>query len=58
MKYSIDGSLKGVYLPRIYICADTEDPVKYCEKVSKAFFARLHADNLAKFNFYVANMPT
>lgn len=45
-------------VPRIYICSDLEDPIRYCDKVAKAYFARLYADNLIKFNYYVTNMPT
>ena len=45
-------------IPRIYICSDLQDPIRYCDKVAKAYFSRLYADNLIKFNFYVNNMPT
>lgn len=45
-------------IPRIYICSDIEDPIRYCDKVAKAYFSRLYADNLIKLNFYVSNMPT
>lgn len=45
-------------IPRIYLCSDLENPNRYCDKVAKAYFARLYSDNLIKFNFYVKNMPT
>lgn len=45
-------------MPRIFICCDLEDPGRYCERVAKAYFSRLYADNLIKFNYYVAKMPT
>ena len=54
----MNGAKKGIMMPRIYICSDLEDPTRYCEKVAKAYFSRLYADNLIKFNFYVSNMPT
>ena len=58
VKYNLNGTWKGVLLPRIYICSDFEDPIRYCEKVAKAYYSRLYADNLVKFNFYISNMPT
>jgi hypothetical protein len=58
VKVNLDGHTKGIMMPRIYICSDLEDPIRYCDKVAKAYFSRLYADNLIKFNFYVTNMPT
>ena len=58
VKVYIDGVKKGIMMPRVYVCSDLEDPVRYCEKVAKAYFSRLYADNFIKFNFYVNNMPT
>ena len=58
VKVIINGTKKGIMMPRIYICSDLEDPTRYCEKVARAYYSRLYADNLIKFNFYVTNMPT
>jgi dynein heavy chain len=57
-RYSIDGTQRGVLVPRIFVCCDLEDPGRYCERMAKAYFSRLYADNLIKFNYYVAKMPT
>lgn len=57
-KYNIDGDYKGALVPRIFLCCDLEDPIRYCDRVAKAYFSRLYADNLIKFNYYVAKMPT
>ena len=58
MKVTVNGVNRGLLIPRIYICSDLEDPIRYCDKVAKAYFSRLYADNLIKLNFYVSNMPT
>ena len=58
VKVNVNGVNKGLLIPRIYICSDLEDPIRYCDKVAKAYFSRLYADNLIKLNFYVSNMPT
>jgi hypothetical protein len=57
-KYTVDGRPKGALVPRIYLCSDLEDPYRYCDKVAKAFFGRLYADNLIKQTYYVERMPT
>ena len=57
-KYTINGKAKGCFVPRIYLCSDLEDPHRYCDKVAKAFFGRLYADNLIKQSYYVERMPT
>jgi dynein heavy chain len=53
-----NGKEKALLIPRIYICSDLEDPSRYCEKFSRAYFCRIYADNLIKFNYYVKSMPT
>jgi len=58
VKVTVNGVNRGLLIPRIYICSDLEDPIRYCDKVAKAYFSRLYADNLIKLNFYVSNMPT
>lgn len=57
-RYAIEEGQRGVLVPRIFLCSDLEDPGRYCERVSKAYFSRLYADNLIKFNYYVGKMPT
>ena len=57
-KYNVDGVQKGVLVPRIFVCCDLEDPHRYCDRIAKAYFSRLYADNLIKFNYYVTKMPT
>lgn len=50
--------MKKLLVPRLYFCLNTEDPERHCERISKAFFARIYSDNLIKLNFYINNMPT
>lgn len=52
------GTIKKMLVPRIYACLDLESPERHCERISKAFVARIYADNLIKLQFYVNNMPT
>ena len=53
-----EGQTKGLLIPRIFVCSDYEDPNRFCDKLAKAYFTRLYADNLIKFNCYVNSMPT
>lgn len=55
--FEADGKQRKLYVPRVYICFDVEDPVRYCERLCKAFISRLYADSLIKFDFYVKSMP-
>lgn len=50
--------MKNLLVPRLYFCLNTEDPQRYCERISRAFVARIYTDNLIKLNYYINNMPT
>ena len=52
-----EGKAKKLFVPRIYICLDTEDPYRHCERIASAFVNRTYSDNLIKLNCYISNMP-
>lgn len=45
-------------LHRIYILFDEEDPRAFSRRFKDAYSARIHADALIKYNYYIENMPT
>lgn len=51
------GQTKKLLVPRIYVCLDTEDPYRHCERISNAFMSRTYNDNSIKLNCYISNMP-
>lgn len=45
-----------VHIHRLYICFDAEDPRKYAKRLANAFQARLYADALVRYNYFIDNM--
>jgi len=44
-------------IPRVHICFDDEDPVRFVARVADAHKRRLFADSLIRYKYYVENMP-
>jgi len=46
-----------VFLHRLLICIDAEDPRKYALRVANAFQKRVQADSIIRYNCYIDYMP-
>lgn len=44
-------------MPRVFLCLNSEDPYRHCERIANAFVSRTYSDNLIKLNCYISNMP-
>jgi dynein heavy chain, axonemal len=43
---------------RIFLLFDEEDPRVFTQRFKKAYQARVYADSIIRYNYYVENMPT
>ena len=44
-------------MARIFVLFDTEDPRIFARRFKAAYSARVHADALIKYNYYIEKMP-